>query len=76
MDTELRGKIKDIIIIISFVASALVWYVTKTTSEAVNAEYIKNHTQDLKNINRKLDLQYELNGKIIMYMEMDSKHHE
>ena len=76
MDKELRGKVKDAIIVISFVVSALVWYTTKTTNEAVNAEYIKNHTQDLKNINDKLDMQYELNGKIIMYMEMDSKHHE
>ena len=66
-------KIRDIVFIIMFLATCVGWLATSVKSKAelkLQQEIIKGHVNQILEFQKQ---QLELNGKIIMYMEMDSE---
>ena len=66
MTKETRAVVKDYITILVFIGTIVGGYFTIKTT-------IEQHTKELNELNTKMDKQLELNGKIIQYIEMDSK---
>lgn len=66
------SKAKDIIYILSFIGALVGWYVSSSSQKAVLEKIVKDNTTQLIEVQKQLKLQYEINGRILMYIELDS----
>ena len=70
------STIKDVIYIATVVIGVVFWFSNYSSDKAIVKNATETHTRQLKEINDKLNQQAELNGKILMYIEMDTKNTE
>lgn len=75
---EFMGKFRDIIFIIMFLATSIGWVVSSTTNKTKMKVVLEETTKavnelkgEVKEINKTLKEQAELNGQIIQYMKED-----
>lgn len=63
------GYLKDIVYVIGLLAVMTGWMIDKAQNQAILETTVKNNTKTLEKVEKFMEKQTELNGKVIQYMK-------
>lgn len=73
---DLWNKLGTAISFIAFIAAAIGWYISESNKNAVDAAALQTLIEKVSDLDKsskeQWGLQREINGKILMYIELDS----